>query len=139
MVQSNMSRYQTRVCQIGTKMPRGPFRRIPVHARLLNRRYGMVGWRTGGKFMLDTVERFNSIYGEWRKFVRGVEVDCAIVSPQVLDSWERCKSKGVNPYLSSIPVVLEGKAREDLLEANEELIEVSRPFMEHLYGFVKGS
>jgi len=99
----------------------------------------MVGWRTGGKFMLDTVERFNSIYGEWRKFVRGVEVDCAIVSPQVLDSWESCKSKGVNPYLSSIPVVLEGKAREDLLEANEELIEVSRPFMEHLYGFVKGS
>ena len=28
---------------------------------------------------------------------------------------------------------------EDLLERNSELIDISRPFMEHLYGFVRGS
>ncbi|AFM23527.1 sigma-54-dependent Fis family transcriptional regulator [Desulfomonile tiedjei] len=89
--------------------------------------------------MLDTVERFNSIYSEWRKFVRGGEVDRSIISALVLDAWERCKSKGVDPYLVSIPLVLEGKALDDLLETNSELIEISRPFMEHLYEFVKGS
>jgi transcriptional regulator of acetoin/glycerol metabolism len=89
--------------------------------------------------MPNDFERFNSIYAEWRKFVRGGEVDRSVVDPLVLDAWERCRSKGVNPYLSSIPLVLKGKDLEELLESNRELIEISRPFMEHLYGFVKGS
>ena len=89
--------------------------------------------------MMDHTKRFDTIYAEWRQFVRGGEVDRSIISPFVLDSWERCKSQGVNPYLTSVHAVLQGGALETLLEDNRELIEISHPFMEQLYGVVRGS
>ncbi len=89
--------------------------------------------------MSEHLDRFNDVYAQWRQFVRGGHADRSVVSPVVLDSWDRCRAKGVNPYLTSAPLVLEGKALADLLDANRELIEISRPFMEHLYGFVEGS
>ena len=88
---------------------------------------------------MTQLNQFDQIYAEWRKFVRGGSVDTDIVCPVILESWQRCKAKGVDPYLTGIPVVLEGKRLEDLLERNSELIDISRPFMEHLYGFVRGS
>jgi len=88
---------------------------------------------------LNHLNRFDLIYAEWRKFVRGGPVDLGIVCPVILESWQRCKAKGVDPYLTEIPVVLEGRQLEEVRGKNSELIEISRPFMEHLYGFVKGS
>ena len=69
---------------------------------------------------------------EWRLTLR-------IVRPVIVDSWERCRSKGVDPYLTRVPLVLGGEELQALLERNRELIDISRPFMEHLFGFVKGS
>ncbi|MGO9019840.1 MAG: sigma-54-dependent Fis family transcriptional regulator [Syntrophobacteraceae bacterium] len=89
--------------------------------------------------MSDLEKRFDVIYTEWRKFVRGMEVDSGGVRPVIVDSWERCRSKGVDPYLTRVPLVLDGERLQALLERNEELIDISRPFMEHLFGFVKGS
>ncbi len=89
--------------------------------------------------MLDHAKRFDRIYAEWKQFIQGGEVDRSIVNPLILESWERCKSKGVNPYLTSVPTVLRGGALETLLEANRELIETSHPFMDQLYEVVKGS
>ncbi len=89
--------------------------------------------------MSNHANRFEQIYAEWRKFVRGGPVDLGIVCPVILESWQRCKANGVDPYLTRVPVVLEGEELEDLLERNSELIDISRPFMEHLYGFVRGS
>ncbi len=89
--------------------------------------------------MSDLANRFDMIYTEWRKFVRGMEVDLNGVRPVIVDSWERCRSKGVDPYLTRVPLVLSGERLQALLERNGELIDISRPFMEHLFGFVKGS
>ncbi|MFZ0928327.1 MAG: sigma-54-dependent Fis family transcriptional regulator [Syntrophobacteraceae bacterium] len=89
--------------------------------------------------MSDLEKRFDVIYTEWRKFVRGMEVDSGGVRPVIVDSWERCRSKGVDPYLTRVPLVLDGERLQALLERNGELIDISRPFMEHLFGFVKGS
>ncbi len=89
--------------------------------------------------MSDNANRFDMVYAEWRKFVRGSPVDRDLVCPVVLDAWQRCKTNGVDPYLTTVPVVLEGKELENLLARNSDLINISRPFMEHLYGFVRGS
>ncbi|MGA2401803.1 MAG: sigma-54-dependent Fis family transcriptional regulator [Syntrophobacteraceae bacterium] len=89
--------------------------------------------------MSDHAGSFHVIYTEWRKFVHGIPVASGIVRPVVLDSWERCRSKGVDPYLTRVPLVLGGEALQTVLERNGELIDISRPFMEHLSGFFKGS
>jgi transcriptional regulator of acetoin/glycerol metabolism len=89
--------------------------------------------------MSDHANWFDMIYVEWQKFVRGMTVDSCKVRPVVLDSWNRCRSKGVDPYLTRAPFVLGGRELQALLERNEALIDISRPFMEHLFGFVKGS
>ena len=89
--------------------------------------------------MSDHANWFDVIYTEWRKFVRGMAIDSGIVRPVIVDSWERCRSKGVNPYLTKAPLVLGGEQLQALLERNGELIDISRPFMEHLFGFVRGS
>ncbi len=89
--------------------------------------------------MSNHANRFEQIYAEWRKFVRGGPVDHGIVRPVILEAWQRCKVNNVDPYLTRVPVVLEGKELEGLLARNSGLIDISRPFMEHLYGFVRGS
>jgi len=89
--------------------------------------------------MLNHANRFEQIHAEWRKFVRGMAVDSGIVHPVIIDSWERCKSKGVDPYLTKVPLVLGEEQLQALLQRNGELIDICRPFMEHLFGFVKGS
>jgi transcriptional regulator of acetoin/glycerol metabolism len=89
--------------------------------------------------MSDVFSHFEKIDLEWRKFVRGGEVDKSAISPTVLDSWERCSAKGVNPFLTKVEAVLEEGELNDLREKNRELIDISRPFMEHLYSFVQGS
>ncbi|MGA2026875.1 MAG: sigma-54-dependent Fis family transcriptional regulator, partial [Syntrophobacteraceae bacterium] len=89
--------------------------------------------------MSESAGSFDVIYTEWRKFVRGMAVDSGIVRPVIVDSWERCRSKGVDPYLTKAPLVLGAEQLQALLQRNGELIDISRPFMEHLFGFVKGS
>lgn len=76
---------------------------------------------------------------EWKKFVGGATASTDIIPPGILDSWFRCRTKGVDPYLKKVPQVLEKGELEKLLRKNRDLIAMSRPFMEHLYGFVKGS
>ena len=83
--------------------------------------------------------RLRLVYSEWKNFVAGAMANTDIVPSVILDSWVRCRTKGVNPYLKKVPVVLEEHELENLLRRNSNLIEISRPFMEHLYGFVKGS
>jgi len=83
--------------------------------------------------------RLKLVYDEWKKFVAGATASTDVVMPIILDSWVRCRSKGVNPYLKKVPLVLEEEDLENLLQKNKNLIDISRPFMEHLYGFVKGS
>ena len=89
---------------------------------------------------MDNGKKVNTIYSEWHKFINGVPGNNSnIVSPIILDSWKRCKSNKVDPYLTKVPLVLEEKKLEELLKKNVGLIDVSLPFMENLYGFLKGS
>jgi transcriptional regulator of acetoin/glycerol metabolism len=89
---------------------------------------------------MENGKKVNAIYSEWHKFITGTQVNNSnIVSPIILDSWKRCKSNNVDPYLTRVPLVLEEKKLEELLKKNVGLIDVSLPFMKNLYGFLKGS
>lgn len=57
----------------------------------------------------------------------------------VLRGWERCIKKGINPNGKKVAARLSEEEFEKVLEENSQLISFSKPFMEDLYSFVKGS
>jgi len=85
-------------------------------------------------------EKHQSTLALWRRFMENGTLDEPNALPgYIIDSWKRCRAWGVDPYQKKIPVVLEGQQLREKLQCNEELIGVSRPFLENLYSFVKGS
>ncbi|MEL7563846.1 MAG: sigma-54-dependent Fis family transcriptional regulator, partial [Dehalobacterium sp.] len=79
-------------------------------------------------------------YQAWEDFVlRGNKSKAAsLVSPIIMSSWERCVNREQSPdkvISSKVSEENVKKRRED----NRQLIEVAKPFLEDLYGFVKGS
>ena len=63
----------------------------------------------------------------------------SVLPPAIMASWRKCKDRGVDPYQRRVPVVLGGRKLKELLKKNKEVIDVSRPFLENLYSFFKGS
>ncbi len=88
---------------------------------------------------MDFVEKFDVLYAEWKKYISGTPVSEFIISSTILDSWDRCRENNVNPYLTRVPVVLDDYELAEILKKNEELIDISLPFMKNLYGLVVGS
>ena len=88
---------------------------------------------------MDFIEKFDVLYAEWKKYISGTPVSEFIISSTILDSWDRCRGKNVNPYLTRVPVVLDDDELTEILKKNEELIDISLPFMKNLYGLVVGS
>jgi len=86
-------------------------------------------------------ERFyHQTYREWKKFIEGnPRVDPSVISPELLDAWQRCRKLSVDPKKPPENLILTGAKLEALLDKNREFIEVSRPFMKNLYGFLEGS
>ena len=77
---------------------------------------------------------------EWQKFMRGdANIDTTIVTPTILESWQRCKAMGIDPLTRPQNKILSGKELQSLLRENEHFIKHSRIFMNHLYGFMSGS
>ncbi|NPV03895.1 MAG: sigma-54-dependent Fis family transcriptional regulator [Syntrophaceae bacterium] len=62
-----------------------------------------------------------------------------IIPDVILASWRRCREFNVNPYTTRVDKVLQQQDLKELLKRNQNLIEISRPFMQNLYGFVRGS
>ncbi len=85
-------------------------------------------------------EKFRLIYSEWKKFISGAsDIDMAHVSLDTFEGWQRCQSLRLDPLAKPVHTILKGKDLQKLLENNHELLDVSRPFLDHLYRFVKVS
>ena len=85
-------------------------------------------------------ERFGQVLAEWKRFINNQAFDNPLVIPDVIiESWRRCREHHVNPYTTRVNKVLEQQELQGLLQRNDTLIEISRPFMQNLYGFVRGS
>ncbi|MDD2481633.1 MAG: sigma 54-interacting transcriptional regulator [Lutispora sp.] len=54
-------------------------------------------------------------------------------------SHERCKSFCLDTDLKYSRKIIKGVSLQEVLKRKQELIELSKPFIEHLYNFVKGS
>ena len=89
--------------------------------------------------IMGTTERFNSIYREWEKYTNGIPASDHIIPSVALDSWKRCRANNVNPYLTSVPEVLDKRYLEKRIEANKELFHFSLPFIKNLHDLVIGS
>jgi len=89
---------------------------------------------------MNNTDQYSKILMEWRKFINDAPVmDYSILPQAILDSWERCKLKNVNPYLTKVGIILDERQLEDRLEINRDLINISLPLMNNLYSFVSGS
>ncbi|MRR08087.1 MAG: sigma-54-dependent Fis family transcriptional regulator, partial [Deltaproteobacteria bacterium] len=85
-------------------------------------------------------ERFGRILGEWKRFINSQPLENPLIIPEfIMDSWTRCREHHVNPYTTRVNKVLAQKELDELLERNANLVDISRPFMRNLYGFVRGS
>jgi PAS domain S-box-containing protein len=84
--------------------------------------------------------KFSEIHMAWEKAVSSGEIERNIVRPEIAQSWIRCYKAGVDPGYNGIKRrFLSPVAMEQTLAEHQELIEVSRPFMKHLYSLVAGS
>ena len=89
---------------------------------------------------MDYREKYYSIKQEWSKFINGdPSIDNSIVKDMIVTSWNRCRSMGVDPYLTSIQYVLPEDDLKILIKKNESLINVCLPFMKTIYDLVYGS
>ncbi len=85
-------------------------------------------------------ERFGQVLGEWKRFINSQPLQNPPIIPDaIIESWERCREHHVNPYTTKVNRVLDQRELKDLLDRNANVIEISRPFMHNLYGFVRGS
>ena len=85
-------------------------------------------------------EKFQKTLGEWRKFISGdMRVDANVIPSDIFESWMRCRDMGLDPTARRVcqPISLRDISR--LLHDNAELIEVSKPVINHLFKFVEGS
>ncbi|WP_165445147.1 sigma-54-dependent Fis family transcriptional regulator [Bacilliculturomica massiliensis] len=77
----------------------------------------------------------------WEKFINGEDYDFSCVRPEILASWKRSKSYGVdpmNPDSSANPArhVLGADELNIRINSNLFLIEITHPYMEMIYSIV---
>lgn len=81
----------------------------------------------------------NALAESWRRFIRNGDSETIAVRPQILQSWQRCFSAGVDPYDGTSHLILKQYELEKLRDRNAELMEIAWHFMVRLYEFVAGS
>lgn len=75
----------------------------------------------------------------WKNFVERGIADAVITRPEILESWQRCRKLGVNPYDGMGKDRLDQNELQQLLISNSQLVEVAKPFMHTVYQSVQGS
>lgn len=91
---------------------------------------------------MPAIEKLNihdRIYAQWEKFIKTGTYDVGTIRPPIAESWLRCRQAGVNPHQSTHYQGCPTEEYADLLQEKAKFIKVAKPFMDNLYGFVKGS
>jgi sigma-54 dependent transcriptional regulator, acetoin dehydrogenase operon transcriptional activator AcoR len=74
----------------------------------------------------------------WRQYVDEGRLDIELVPREVANSWQRCHQAHLDPFREPESPVNLVELR-DRLYRKQNLVNLSRPFMENLYAFVRGS
>ena len=80
-----------------------------------------------GGFM-DTTFYFDT----WKRFVKEGVLDSARLNQRILESWYRCKTEKVNPYLNKAHHVLTQQELDAKKAENTLLIELATPFLKKM-------
>ncbi len=75
----------------------------------------------------------------WQAFISSGQQDLLKVRPEIIASWQRCVSMGVDPENNSLHDHVSDKNLSTLLQARQKLITAAHPFMAELYNIVKGT
>ncbi len=75
-------------------------------------------------------DKFIRIKSEWEKFAAGrTDIDVDIIPHDILNSWQRCRNAGLNPWKSPTPVLPSTAEMQTLLEDNSRLIRAGAPLI----------
>lgn len=73
----------------------------------------------------------------WEEFVATGRVSNGVIRDEILESWGRCRSCGLDPNSERIVTDLSEEDKERIQSDNRYLVDIARPFLEGLYDLVK--
>ncbi len=85
---------------------------------------------------ISEVNECESVKKEWENFIRGNSINTIKVRPIIRDAWLRCKNKGVDPLKGNLNRLKNLKKAPNNIQNNENLIELSTPFMHNLISII---
>ena len=75
-------------------------------------------------------DKFLKTKSEWEKFAAGrTDIDVAVIPDDVLNSWQRCRNAGLNPWKRPTPPTPSTAEMQALLEDNSRLIRAGGPLI----------
>lgn len=88
---------------------------------------------------MPAINRYQDhVFPTWKEFITGKNQTVAYRAP-IVESWDRCRRAGVNPYDTAIHPGLDAAKLHAVLANRQDLIKIAKPFMVNLYKFVQGS
>ena len=90
---------------------------------------------------MNSASEFNRerVIEEWNSYISNESFYMLGTRSEILQSWERCKLHGVNPFDNSLHDAISKSKFETALLKKERLIRIAQPFMNNLYKFVRGT
>lgn len=74
----------------------------------------------------------------WEKFISKGKIEEGIIREEIVESWARSRSYGVDPSMEYISVDISDEERNRRFSENSTLLEIAHPFLSGLYNIVKG-
>ena len=72
------------------------------------------------------------------EFMSTGRVRDGVLRDEILESWKRCKSLGVNPWMHRLETTMSEDEKKRRLEENRDLVTTARPFLTSLAELIKG-
>jgi len=73
----------------------------------------------------------------WEQFVSHGTLNPDLVRQEILESWERCKSYGLDPYAPDICAEFNAEDKERIFQEKHFLMKTARPFLQGLYKLIR--
>ena len=84
-----------------------------------------------------TVSDRKALKAAWDEFISTGKVRKGSIRDEIVESWERCKSYGLDPCLKRIETEFNDEYKKKIMAENKALIDTARPFLLGLYDIIK--
>jgi transcriptional regulator with PAS, ATPase and Fis domain len=86
---------------------------------------------------MNKIPERNKLKTAWSEFTKTGSVKVGVVKDEILKSWMRCKSYGLDPYSDRIETDISEADKQKFQAENSVLIETARPFLDSLFELIK--